>query len=391
MGFDARTARLDRAVSAMTAATSSLLREVAVIDRDDLWKADGATSMSGWLAGRYGVAWATAREWVRVARALEGLPRIAGAFRAGRLSWDQLRPLTRFAEPDTDKLWASRGPGMRPAALWLEARRHERARLREAQEHHRRRYLSLRWDPEHPVLWLEGMLPSDQGAALETALNARAERLPADPEAVDPGGARLADALVGTASGGEPATVVVHAQAEVLAASEGIPRLAETQDGVPLPSETVRRLACDGRIEWILESRGRPVGIGRRGRQVPGALGRALRFRDRGCRFPGCERKRWLHAHHLHHWARGGPTDLDNLVLLCGFHQPPPARGRMADHRAPGPGPPVPRPGRPAPAAAPGLDGAAGGRAGEDPVTSVETADDPAGQEEPARARSSRA
>ena len=47
---------------------------------------------------------------------------------------------------------------------------------------------------------------------------------------------------------------------------------------------------------------------------------RALRFRDRGCRFPGCERTSWLKAHHLVHWARGGGTDLDNLVLLCHAH-----------------------------------------------------------------------
>ncbi len=98
------------------------------------------------------------------------------------------------------------------------------------------------------------------------------------------------------------------------------PWLAETESGRQLPSETIRRLACDGRIEWVLEHGGRPVGIGRRGRQVPGYLARVLRHRDRTCRFPGCERKRWLRAHHLVHWARGGATDLDNLVLLCHAH-----------------------------------------------------------------------
>jgi Domain of unknown function (DUF222)/HNH endonuclease len=112
--------------------------------------------------------------------------------------------------------------------------------------------------------------------------------------------------------------VVIHARAEALVGDR--PSLAETEGGHRLASETVRRLACDGRIEWVLERGGRPVGIGRRGRQVPGALGRALRHRDRGCRFPGCERRRWLHAHHLRHWGRGGPTDLGNLVLLCGYH-----------------------------------------------------------------------
>jgi hypothetical protein len=322
MGFDARIASLDRAVSSMAAASSDLLRGVAVIDREGLWKAGGATSMSSWLAGRYRVAWGTAREWVRVARALEELRAIAGAYKAGLLSWDQLRPLTRFASPETEEGWARRAPGMRPATLWQEARRHERLRLRDTEAHHRNRYLSLRWDAELPVLWLDGMLPAEQGAALETALNARAERLPADHDAVDPGGARLADALTEGVAGAEPATVVIHAEAETVVGGERHhgPWLAETEGGARLALETVRRLACDGRIEWVLESGGRPVGIGRRGRQVPGVLGRALRHRDGACRFPGCGRKRWLHAHHLVHWARGGATDLDNLVLPCGFH-----------------------------------------------------------------------
>lgn len=119
-----------------------------------------------------------------------------------------------------------------------------------------------------------------------------------------------------------PATVVVHAGAEVLAGDEPAegPILAETEEGRRLASEAVRRLACDGRIEWVLESRGRPVGIGRRGRTVPGQVARLLRHRDGACRFPGCERRRWLKAHHLVHWADDGATDLDNLVLLCHAH-----------------------------------------------------------------------
>ena len=117
--------------------------------------------------------------------------------------------------------------------------------------------------------------------------------------------------------------MVVHAGAEVLVREEPDrgPWLAETEGGQRLASESVRRLACDSRIDWVLESRGRPVGIGRRGRQVPEAVHRILRHRDGGaCRFPGCERTRWLNAHHLVHWADGGGTNLDNLVLLCHTH-----------------------------------------------------------------------
>jgi hypothetical protein len=260
---------------------------------------------------------------VRVAHALRRLPWIAEAYSSGRLSWDQLRPLTRFATAKTEERWAKEAQGLRPAALWREARRHEQVQVREAEEARRDRYLTLQWDQERPVLWLEGMLPAEEGAALESAISRRAEDVPRDPEAADPAGARLADSLLDLATGDpQPATVVVHAGADVLVREEPDqgPWLAETEGGPRLASESVRRLACDSRIEWVLESQGRPVGIGRRGRSVPEPVMRLLRHRDGGCRFPGCERKRWLNAHHLVHWAHGGATDLDNLVLLCHAH-----------------------------------------------------------------------
>src|SRR5687767_8913529 len=125
--------------------------------------------MSSWLAGRYGLGWGTAREWVRVAHALRVLPRIAEAYARCRLSWDQLRPLTRFATSETAPVWAEKGPDLRPAALWREARRYERVRAGEAEEIRRNRYLRLQWDHERPVMWLEGMLAAEEGAALESA------------------------------------------------------------------------------------------------------------------------------------------------------------------------------------------------------------------------------
>src|ERR671918_654244 len=184
----------------------------------------------------------------------------------------------------------------------------------EAEEARRTRYLRLDWDQERSVLWLEGMLPAEEGTARQAAVHARAESIPPDPGAADPPGARLADALVDVATGEpEPATVVVHAEAGVLTRQEPEtgPWLAETEGGRRLSSEAIRRLACDGRIEWVLEREGRPVGMGRRGRSVSGSLLRGLRHRDGGaCRFPGCERKRWLNAHHLVHWAGGGPPGI---------------------------------------------------------------------------------
>jgi hypothetical protein len=84
----------------------------------------------------------------------------------------------------------------------------------------------------------------------------------------------------------------------------------ELDDGSALAAETARRLACDASL----------VQNGRKTRAIAPALRRALRARDRGCQFPGCENRRFLNGHHVHHWAQGGPTTLENLVLLCRHH-----------------------------------------------------------------------
>jgi hypothetical protein len=88
-----------------------------------------------------------------------------------------------------------------------------------------------------------------------------------------------------------------------------------------LPIDVIRRLSCDGSIVAVTEDRaGNPLNVGRRQRLVPPALRRALWSRDRGCAFPGCGRTRWVHAHHLRHWADGGDTSLENTLLLCSHH-----------------------------------------------------------------------
>jgi hypothetical protein len=321
-------------------ARSEMLRRAAVIDHQGLWKRHGATSMTGWLTGRFGWAWSTAREHVRVARALVALPAIRDASRRGRICWDQLRPLVRFADPESDAAWAERAPRMRPSTLYLEARRREEVRADQAESDHRLRFLSLQWDHDRAFLHLEGMLAREQGAAFESALGARAEKVAADPGAEDRRGARLVDTLVGAIAGrGDrppEATLVVHADASVLEeaagnapaadpsepSGSGLSRLplAETETGVRLPAEAVRRLACEADLEWVVERDDRPIGIGRSRRKVPGWLRRQVAHRDRECRFPGCSGRSFLHVHHVRHWVDGGRTDLDNLVLLCSAH-----------------------------------------------------------------------
>ena len=86
-------------------------------------------------------------------------------------------------------------------------------------------------------------------------------------------------------------------------------------------AETSRRIACDSTVVGIIEdNNGEPLSIGRRSRSIPPPMRRALRVRDGGCRFPGCTNSRFVDGHHIKHWADGGATSLDNLVLLCRHH-----------------------------------------------------------------------
>jgi hypothetical protein len=129
---------------------------------------------------------------------------------------------------------------------------------------------------------------------------------------------------------------VVHVDAQTLAADE-VKSRAELAEGPALAPETVRRLGCDASLVRIIERDGRPLSVGRRTRTIPPAIRRALRNRDRGCRFPGCTHTRFLHAHHIQHWARGGPTELGNLVQLCSHHHRLVHEGGFMAERA-GPG-----------------------------------------------------
>jgi hypothetical protein len=88
-----------------------------------------------------------------------------------------------------------------------------------------------------------------------------------------------------------------------------------------ITNRTLRRLACDARIQLALEDpQDGVIGIGRTSRTIPPWLVHIVRSRDGGCRFPECQHRNWLVIHHIRHWVDGGPTDLDNLITLCRFH-----------------------------------------------------------------------
>ena len=320
-------------------ATCRWLELVAEFDNRGGWAEWGVKSCAHWLSWRCSLALGAAREQLRVAHRLRELPAIREAFSRGQLSYCKVRALTRAATPATEAGLLEIARHATGAQLEKLVRGYSKAlsaTLGAAQRAQDLRYLKWSWN-EDGSLRLEGRLPADDAAVVINALDALQESHEEGDEYVaSPVAARRADALValakgagavasadagtsGAGGGGPRPELVVHVDAVTLASDEVVER-SELADGPALPPETVRRLGCDAAVVRIVEQDGRPLTVGRRTRTIPPALRRALRSRDDGCCFPGCTHQHFLHAHHIQHWARGGPTTLDNLVQLCSYH-----------------------------------------------------------------------
>jgi hypothetical protein len=184
--------------------------------------------------------------------------------------------------------------------------------------------LRIRREVERNVMTITVELPLDTGELLEKALDkARDDEVLEIPDLVDTSwSVRQADAFVNVLNGflsgddcnkNDNYLVTIHVDESALANGEG-------RAAVPL--ESVKRHCCDGHAVVITEtSEGEPLGIGRKSRLIPTSVERAVRARDRHCCvFPGCRNRRFLACHHVEHWAQGGETNLDNLMLLCTKH-----------------------------------------------------------------------
>jgi Domain of unknown function (DUF222)/HNH endonuclease len=326
-------AELDSAHAAVTAAQRHLLEVIAECDREETWRVDGSRDLAQWLSARLGISNWAARRWINAAHVLPCLPLVSAALEAGTLSIDKIVELCRFATPATERRWITWARRVTVAGIRRKAELANRSSEQDVVEADRTRFFRYWWFEDGKRLGLEGALPADQGAVVAKALDRIADRVPdiidedqerpiSSEESLD---IRRADALVAMASceiacdqDADRATVVVHAELGALCGDAGG---CEIEGGPVINPETARRLSCDARLQLVLhDEEGEAVGIGRVSRTAPPWLLRQLRFRDRGCTFPGCESKRFLHAHHIEHWGRGGPTDLDNLVLVCTLH-----------------------------------------------------------------------
>ncbi len=361
----------------LAAGEAEFLRLLAEFDEREGWGGWGVRSCAHWLSLRCGMRLGAARERVRVAKALTRLPLVRSTFAAGQLSYCKVRALTRVATTATEADLVEVARGATGAQLerivrtWAALLTPEMSASRNL-----RRSCTRREQPDGSVIFTVRLAPED-AAVLDSAIAAaravtddeqgqpretpEEKQLAAELTVEPPFVRATADAVVllaesfltpsavaGDAAGAEP-RIVVHADADWLLADPDVtadpaapttppfpvaaPPTVELQaralptqrahvdGGPPLSRAVVLRLLCEASVAVMTHAAdGQPLDLGRTRRNASAKQRAALHARDGTCRFPGCTQRHRLIPHHVRWWSMGGPTDLDNLVLLCRAH-----------------------------------------------------------------------
>ena len=308
-----------------SAAAAEVCALVQAADVSQTSMRDGARTLTDWVSARLRIRHETAGQLVSVAKRLPELPVLSARFAAGDLSLDQVDSLSKMATPETEEGMIEEAICLSNAALDRASRKANPPSVNDERSAHERRSAYLQWNLDQSELDLRAKLPGPQGEFVQNAMEEAADRVPVNPETgvFDPYPQRLADGLVElaatTGDTSTPPQITVFADIEALTTeTEGA---TELEHGALVPNETARRLSCDCVLETVITDGSIVVGVGRNSRTIPGWLRRLVHQRDGGhCQHPGCRATRWLQVHHIQHWADGGKTDLENLILLCGFH-----------------------------------------------------------------------
>jgi Domain of unknown function (DUF222) len=317
---------------------AKLLAAVGEHDAAELWRHDGATSMTAWLGHHTRRSGRDAARCTRTARRLRQLPVTAAAHRNGVLSSGHVQAIVGNLTDRTAGLFVRHEAELVPELAVLSV-----GDTAVAMQDWARRAEAVVGDNPEPVLperslhlsrildgrrELSGSFDPEGGAVIATALRLAATG-DVDGEPVRSPAQRRGDALVDLCRwfldhqqhrrGGRhrPHLNIITTLDDLEGRGQG--RLV---DGSVLDAATVRRLLCDAGIHRVVTAgRSAILDYGTTTRTVPAPLFNALVIRDRHCRFPGCDRPPdWTEAHHLRWVLDGGPTCLDNLALLCSRH-----------------------------------------------------------------------
>jgi hypothetical protein len=294
------------------------------------WGDGGFRSPEHWLVVRAGLSPARATEVVLIARRRDELPDTADALATGELSVDQAAVLARHARADHQAGMArfarsATVPQLRHAlskSVFVDSDAPDEA----ADQAAARPDLTMHYDSVGRF-HLRYSAAAEVGALVEQAVKEAKDALFTAARGETSVGPSYADALAEMAQRSlasiESTNRAAHYRVYVHLSTEG----AWVSGGGAITPAMARRFSCDGIVQPLWETQGRPVSVGRDQRIVPARTRRLIEDRDRGCRFPGCSATKFVEIHHLDHWADGGATDYDRQVSLCPFHHDAHHRG----------------------------------------------------------------
>ncbi|MGE2712861.1 HNH endonuclease signature motif containing protein, partial [Mycolicibacterium litorale] len=310
-----------------------LVEIAAEIEHDGLCGITGARSVAALMAWKTGSSSQNGKTIATIAHRIAEFPRCVQDLREGRLSLDQVGVIADKAAPGSDEhyaeLAANASVNQLRTALKLQPRPEPEPEPEPAPPPAPEPPCSITTTSDDQYTYWRIRLEHAEAAKVEAALQSHHDALinewkrghddsPNRPPIPTRGDAflRLIEAGWDAEATRRPhdhhTTVVVHLDLKQ--------RIAALHLG-PLLSDADRQyLTCDATCEAWFERDGQPLGAGRTTRLINRRLRRALEHRDRTCAVPGCDATRGLHAHHIVHWEDGGPTELDNLVLLCPYH-----------------------------------------------------------------------
>src|SRR5437879_4835187 len=302
-------------------------RLAAELSTTKVWDREGYSSAGDWMRFKCHVTNTVAWDRIQIGEELHRMPESEQAVYDGQIGYAHLKVIARTADvvgsAFDESMLLPLAKDTSPGKFYYKSLhfRHSvdaKSYCNEQAELVENRKVSLS-TAEDGCLLINGVLDPVGGAAVRTALEplARKSGVGDDRELER----RYADALVELACGGKPANLHVTTTVETLRGMVGAAG-GEMEFSLPLSSSTIERIACDCSVSRVLLSEESVViDIGRSRRVIAGPAKRALNARDGHCVSPGCERPAPLcDGHDRAHWLPGGPTDLDNLVLLCHRH-----------------------------------------------------------------------
>ena len=347
---DDLVAALDAAHRLEQSAAAAKAHLVRQLDARGLARSQDGSGIVSWLVARLRIDPQPARDLVKLASAVDRFERLDRAYSAGEVHSRQVvaiaealddlpaevgaeileraeTALVDFAQQFEPARLRKIGPRiLHHVAPEVVDAQDEEALKREEQIARRRRGFTL-GTPFEGVVRVSGYLPTEDAAVVRAALDPLCAPQPDDTRIP---AQQRADALVDVCrlalsggqlpdNGGERPQLAVTVSYDAVS---GELRRARLDSGELLSAGAARRVACDAQLlPIVLGGSGQVLDVGRTRRVATGALRRAVVARDQCCAFPSCDRPpQWCSAHHIKHWADGGATELDNLVLLCGRH-----------------------------------------------------------------------